>query len=121
MKAVFDANILVDYLNGLTAARRELARYEEIAISLVVWMEVLVGAESEEEEAALRSFLSQFKVLPIDLPVAERAVKIRQQHKLRLPDAIIWATAQEKGQILVTRNIKDFPKDDPGIRVPYKV
>lgn len=121
MKAVFDTNILVDYLNGISAAKREMARYEEIAISLVVWMEILAGAKNKNEETIIRSFLSRFKVLPIDLPVAERAVKIRRQHKLKLPDAIIWATAEEKGQILVTRNIKDFPKNDVGIRVPYKV
>ena len=34
-------------------------------------------------------------------------------------DAVIWATAQTTGRLLVTRNTKDFPADDPGIREPY--
>lgn len=121
MKAVFDTNILVDYLNGIPAARRELDQYEEAAISMVTWMEVLAGAEAATEEAITRDFLCQFKIQPLDKTVAERAIKIRRQHKLKLPDAIIWATALELGRILVTRNTRDFPETNPGIRVPYRV
>jgi hypothetical protein len=121
MKAVFDTNILVDYLNGVSAANHEIERYEEIAISIVTWMEVLAGADDAEEEAITREFLSRFKVQPVEKAVAERAIKIRRQHKLKLPDAIIWATAKELGRILVTRNTKDFSEKDTGIRVPYHV
>jgi predicted nucleic acid-binding protein len=121
MKAVFDTNILVDYLNGISAASHELDHYEEIAISIVTWMEVLAGADDAEEEAVMREFLSRFKIQPLEKTVAERAIKIRRQHKLKLPDAIIWATAKELGRILVTRNTKDFSEKDAGIRVPYKV
>ena len=121
MKAVFDTNILVDYLNGISAANHEIECYEEIAISIVTWMEVLAGADDAEEEAITREFLSRFKVQPVEKAVAERAIKIRRQHKLKLPDAIIWATAKELGRILVTRNTKDFSEKDAGIRVPYRV
>lgn len=121
MKAVLDTNILVDYLNGIAAAAREIEQYEETAISIVTWMEVLAGADDAEEEAVVREFLSRFKVQPLEKPVAERAVKIRRQRKLKLPDAIIWATAKELGTILITRNTRDFPEKDPGIRVPYRV
>jgi predicted nucleic acid-binding protein len=121
MKAVFDTNILVDYLNGIPAAKRELDQYEEAAISMVTWMEVLVGADDAEEEAVTRAFLSRFNLRPLDKTVAERAIIIRRQHKLRLPDAIIWATAMELGWMLVTRNTRDFPETKPGIRVPYRI
>ena len=121
MKVVFDTNILVDYLNGIPAARNELEQYEEVGISMVTWMEVLAGTEDAAEETITRDFLSQFKIQPLDKTVAERAIKIRRQHKLKLPDAIIWATAMELGQVLVTRNTRDFPKTNPGIRVPYRV
>lgn len=121
MKAVFDTNILVDYLNGVSAANREIEQYEEIAISIVTWMEVLAGADDAAEEAVIREFLSQFKVQSLEKPMAERAIKIRRQHKLKLPDAIIWATAKELGRILVTRNTKDFSEKDAGVRVPYRI
>jgi predicted nucleic acid-binding protein len=40
---------------------------------------------------------------------------------MKLPDAIIWATAQVNEMLLVTRNVKDFSESDPGIRCPYKI
>ena len=121
MKAVLDTNILVDYLTGIPAARRELQQYEEVAISIVTWMEVLAGADDAQEEAVARDFLSQFNLQPLGKTVAERAIKIRRQHRLKLPDAIIWATATELGWLLVTRNTRDYPATNPGIRVPYRV
>ena len=45
--------------------------------------------------------------------------KIRRDRRVKLPDAVIWATARAESALLVTRNTKDFPRDDPGIRVPY--
>ena len=44
VKALFDTNILVDYLNAVPKARTELQRYPEKAISIISWMEVMVGA-----------------------------------------------------------------------------
>jgi len=50
-----------------------------------------------------------------------RAAALRHQRKsLKSSDAIILASAQVSGRILVTRNTKDFPAEMPGIRVPYK-
>ena len=75
MKAVFDTNILVDYLNGVAAANHEIERYDEIAISIVTWMEVLAGADDAEEEAITREFLSRFKVQPVEKVGATRRLR----------------------------------------------
>ena len=120
VKALFDTNILIDYLNGVAAAKAELARYTDKAISVVTWMEVLVGTTSETENAT-RSFLSGFQNIAIDSQVASRAVALRKSHKVKLPDAIVWATAQVNDRLLVTRNTKDFAQDEPGVRVPYRL
>ena len=120
MKALFDTNILIDYLNGIEAAREELDRYETGLISVVSWMEVMVGAE-EGEAATIRAFLAQFQQVPLTGEIAEMAVDIRRQTKVRLPDAIIWASARSENALLVSRNTKDFPPDSPGVRMPYKV
>src|SRR5437868_4116998 len=102
-------------------ARDELARYQGVSISHMTWMEVMAGATPGEEERRTRAFLRRFDVRPIDEAVAERAVTLRRARRIRLPDAIIWATAQELGQMLVTRNTKDFPPNDPGVRFPYTI
>ena len=121
MKGVFDTNILIDYLKGISKAKKEFERYAERHISLVTWMELLVGATDNASERVLRGFFSGFKVQSITQPVAEQAVKLRREYKMRLPDAVIFATALELGFILVTRNIRDFPESHPGIRVPYNL
>jgi predicted nucleic acid-binding protein len=121
MKAVFDTNILIDYLRGIADAKKEIARYQKPSISIVTWMEVLAGASDAQEAQLLRNFLSQFHVHALTDNIAERAVVLRRSHNIRLPDAIIWATAQELGQTLVTRNTRDFPTNGPNIRVPYRV
>lgn len=121
MNAVIDTNVLVDYLRGIKAAREELLRYRAPAISLITWMEILVGAQSDEEERLLRNFLDRFELLPITQAVADQAVHIRRADRLRLPDAIIWATARSQNALLVTRNTRDFPPDHPSIRIPYQM
>lgn len=120
VKALFDTNILVDYLNAVPEARAELRRYTDKAVSIITWMEVMVGA-APDVEAATRRFLNGLDVIAVDEHVAERAVALRRTHRIKLPDAVIWATAQVHAMLLVTRNTKDFPDDDPGVRAPYKL
>jgi predicted nucleic acid-binding protein len=120
VKALFDTNILVDYLNAVPKARTELQRYTEKAISIITWMEVMVGADGDLE-APTRNFLNSFDVIIVDQQIAERAVGLRRGRRIKLPDAVIWATAQVNAMLLVTRNTRDFPNDDPGVRAPYKL
>jgi predicted nucleic acid-binding protein len=118
VKVLFDTNILIDYLNGVKEAKRELERFEDKAISVITWMEVMVGT-TPETEAGTRAFLAGFAHLAINDQVAERAVALRQGKRIKLPDAIVWATAQTSSRLLVTRNTRDFTADEPGVRVPY--
>jgi len=116
--ALFDTNILIDHLNAVPQARDEIQRFENRAVSIITWMEVMVGASADLVEPT-RLFLEGFKVIALDDEIANRAVALRRTHRIKLPDAVIWATAQTTGRLLVTRNTKDFPPDDPGVREPY--
>ena len=119
MRAVFDTNILIDFLRGVPESETELGRYRERLVSIVTWMEVLAGAHNAEEGDVIELFLRDFTVVSVTRPVARDAIAIRRATRLRLPDAIVWATARSESALLVTRNTKDFPSDDPGVRVPY--
>lgn len=118
VKALFDTNILIDYLNGIHQARIELALYPEKSISIVTWMEIQVGTEPAEQ-SAVDHFLLGFTVFPLDTQVSINAVALRKSSRIKLPDAIIWATAQCHKLLLITRNSKDFSPTDQGVRVPY--
>lgn len=121
VKAVFDTNILIDFLNGIGAARVELARYKTRQISIVSFMEVLVGAEDSAEENALRGFLASFEVLELSADIANEAISLRRELGLKIPDAVVYATARTQGCMLVSRNTKEFKPEWPDIRVPYRV
>jgi hypothetical protein len=119
-KVLFDTNILIDHLNGIDLAGAEIGLYEDRAISIITWMEVMAGSNSEDE-SRIRAFLTAFRCLPITAEVAEQAFAMRKEHKLKLPDAIILATAETADRLLITRITRDFAADDPGIRIPYRL
>lgn len=119
MRPVFDTNILIDYLAGKAPAKDELARYPSARIAIVTWIEVMVGARDTDEQGAIREFLNSFETIPLDEHIAEAAVVIRRKYRLRLPDAIIWASARTRDALLITRNTRDYPASEPDIRVPY--
>lgn len=120
MKALIDTNILIDFLRGVPEAKRELDLYENPLISLITWIEVMAGTTPETEGPA-RAFLATFELVEIDARIAERTVQIRKANRLRLPDALIAATAQIHQCLLVTRNVRDFDPAEPDIRMPYSL
>jgi predicted nucleic acid-binding protein len=120
MNAVFDSNIVIDFLNGRSAAKIELGRYDIKSISLLTWIEVMAGTDSTDEQVT-RAALMQFNCLPLTQTVAEKAAFLRRDTRLKLPDAIILATAREAGLLFVTRNTRDFSATDPQIRIPYQI
>lgn len=120
VRALLDTNILIDFLRGLPQARAEIARYDRPAISIVTWMEVMSGAPSAADPGT-RAFLAGFELVELDAAVAARAVRLRTEHRIKLPDAIVWASAQVREMLIVTRDEKGFPAGDPGVRIPYRI
>jgi predicted nucleic acid-binding protein len=117
---IFDTNILIDWLCERPQAAVELARYRRHRISRITWMEILAG-EPLETRDVVRELIAPFDIIELDGRIAEAAADIRWRTRMKLLDAMILATAQVQGAILITRNTKDFPVTMPGIRVPYTI
>ena len=120
-----DANIVIDALLGHRPAHREMERIADdgarMWVSRMAWIEVLSKGDDPVVREAGR-FLERFGLDEIDEEIARRAAALRRQRTgLKSPDAIILATAQTRGRILVTRNIRDFPANMPGVRIPYTI
>ena len=91
-------------------------------ISVISQIEVLRFNDTPENEAVLEEFINISKVYPINNNVVERTIKLCKQIKLKLPDAIIAATALIEGFTLVTRNINDFNKiSDLNLLNPWNI
>lgn len=116
--SLFDSAILVDALVGHSAARTALVTTPERWITRLGWSEVMAGARGDAER--VEEFLDHFKVVELTEEIARRGAVLRTQRPaMALDSALTLAAAQITGRILVTRNVKDFPANMPGIRVPY--
>jgi predicted nucleic acid-binding protein len=130
--ALFDSNVLMDALSGYGQAVTEISYFNDIAISAVVWIEVMskpladlaCGKIDATSIQSIRNFLSQFTLIHSSDAIMEEAARIRSDSlinppKTRLPDVIILATANVTGRLLVTRNKRDFRGSN--VRLPYDV
>jgi predicted nucleic acid-binding protein len=105
---LLDTNILIDVLRGEAPALAWLEQQQQPRISVISWIEVLVGCR-EGESGRVQAWLDTFPRLPLDDAIALESVRLRQRHGLKIPDAIILATARCADLSLATRNSRDFP------------
>jgi hypothetical protein len=121
MIALFDSNIVIDYLNGVPQAAVELAQYKQAYISPITWVEAQVKAPPGLEDATREAIDANFKRFELDEATLLESLTLRRTHRMKLPDAMIWASARVNGWQLVTRNTRDFPAEWAGVRVPYVI
>jgi toxin FitB len=103
MRILVDSDVFVDHLRG---HRRFEPGHDEVHYSSVTRAELFAGRGTEERR--IRRLLEPFIELPVDRAVAERAGRMRRTSDVRLPDALIAATATEHRLLLITRNARHF-------------
>jgi predicted nucleic acid-binding protein len=59
-----------------------------------------------DEETQIIDFLNKISVVSIDSDIKKLTISLRKQYKLRLPDAIIAATAQSLNATLLTNDVR---------------
>ncbi len=121
VKGVFDTNILIDYLNGHSSAATEINRHTDKIISRITWMEVLIGIKKTSDEPPVRNFLGTFRTVDLSLVIVEEAIRLRRAMRIKLPDAIIYATAKIETCNLLTRNTNDFGPTCADVVAPYVI
>jgi len=97
-----DTDIFIDHLRGAVEVKPGRHR---LHYSVITRAELFAGATGTALGAQV---LAPFREVPVDRPIAERAGRIRRESGLRMPDALIAATALERRLGLATRNTKHF-------------
>jgi predicted nucleic acid-binding protein len=101
-----DTDVCIDHLGGV----KRLPRSGRLGYSVITRAELLAGATSEDE-ANVRRLLAGMDELPVDRRVADRAGLLRRElPRLRMPDALIAATALVYSLTLHTKNTRDFKR-----------
>jgi len=117
--ALLDSNIII-YLSKRDVPLSFLDQFDEHYISVITYMEVLgYQFRDSKDEEFIREMVEVFRILFIDQTIADMAIEIRRNQRIKLPDAIIAATAKVLNLCLVTRNIDDFRKVDIQIANPF--
>jgi predicted nucleic acid-binding protein len=105
-----DTDLFVDHLRG---ARPLSSGAHRLHYSVITRAELMAGSTAS---AVVDILLVPFREIPVDRAVAARAGRIRRETGIRLPDALIAATAIEHRLSLATRNRRDYERV-PGLRL----
>jgi hypothetical protein len=99
-----DTNVVLYFLGGRLVNPLPSGQY---FISVITEIELLsYPSLSLEEETQIIDFLNKITVVGIDNHIKKLTIAIRKQYKLRLPDAIIVATAKSLNATLFTNDVK---------------
>lgn len=114
---LLDTNTVLDYMgNKLPVKAKNLIAQvidEEINLSVINKIELLGFSKVEQD---LVDFVACSNIHPMDDAIVDKTIEVRRLYKIKLPDAVIAATALQNGLILISRNTKDF-KNIPKLEV----
>jgi len=127
-KFLIDTNAAIDYLAG-RLPENGIRRIEDIlsnnlaVVSIIVKIELLsFNPPNLEDLQIIETFINQCALIQLEETIAEKTYLLRREHRIKLPDAIIAATALVNNFTLVTRNLSDF-RNIEGVELvnPYEV
>lgn len=112
---LIDTDILIDAGRSINDAVSFLQRTEltdQLLISTITQMELIVGARNKNELRVLEKFLKRFTIVKVNQSISDTAVDLVRQyrlsHGLLIPDAFIAATAIIINEPLATKNRRDY-------------
>ena len=126
VRSLVDTDILIDATKQRVDATTFLAGQQgaETQISIVSAMEVVTGCRNKVELVQTQKFLQRCTILPVSETASQIGYQLVElfalSHGMQIADALIAATALERGLTLYSKNIRDF-RMIPGLTVirPY--
>ena len=123
---LIDSNAVIDYLSGklpLDGMNFMNGIVNAIPkVSVITKIEVMGYNTPAADYQLLSDFINDAEVIELTESVVNQTIELRKQYKIKLPDAILAATALANGLVLISRNLSDF-KNITGLEVidPHNV
>lgn len=121
MNYLLDSNVIIDSLS-VRLSPTAMSKMVEIVndgffISVITKIEVL-GFVSYDKQLNIKTeeFINLAKNVSLSPEIVQKTIDIRKDVKIKLPDAVIAATALVHDFRLLTHNLSDF-KRIPGLNV----
>lgn len=122
VKYLWDTNTAIYFFQqqfppGAEKFMDDLLKESQPCISVITEIELLCWKTPTQKDAELlNNFINDALVIELESPIKLKTADIRKLHKIKLPDAIIAATAVVYGYTLLTRNVNDF-KNIEGVKM----
>lgn len=122
IKYLWDTNTAIYYLQQQFPPQAEkfmddLVKEEQPVISAITEIELLCWKTATEKDLeVLHNFIKDALVIELEQPIKLKTADIRKTHRIKLPDAIIAATALVYDLTLLSRNTADFTNID-GLKI----
>lgn len=123
---LIDTNVVIDFLgkrlpdSGMEFVSKIID--SEANLSVITKMELLGFNAPPDEYAVLRSFVDDTNIIDLSNDIVEATIDLRKVNRIKLPDAIIAATAMVNSMTLITRNDIDFQNlENLAVINPYKL
>lgn len=113
-----DTNILIYLSKRKLNIGEVIIEDEQLFMSVITYMEVMgFRFEDNYEKEVVQRICDLIPVIDLSQEIVDRVIFIRQKHRIKLPDAIILATAIVSKLELVTANVSDFIDIDSELRI----
>ncbi len=119
-KAVLDSNAIIYASKGLVDAEKLLQAYVNCFASIITFIEVYAyDFKDFAEKQLIDEILDSLEIVELNREIADQAILYRTNRirKIKLPDAVILATAKFIGAELITADEGDFKKIDSQIHL----
>jgi predicted nucleic acid-binding protein len=121
MHYLLDTNFIINYFKGFFKA--DAGKFTDSVINDTTFISVITRMEllswkslNPKDEEVIKEFISDSTVFSLEESIINRTILLRKSFAIKLPDAIIAATALVHDMQLITHNLKDFT-NIPGLIV----
>ncbi len=110
---LMDTNVVIELLKGLLPQKGDewlenIVDKDLHHLSVINKIELLGFNGAPAEMQLLEDFIATSNVLPLTEAIVRQTIDIRRTYKIKLPDAVIAATALVHGLTMISRNVSDF-------------
>ena len=119
-KSFLDSNLIIFFSKGRIDLARLRSKYDRFYVSIITYMEVFAYEFTvQTEKELIDEFFDSLEIVEINKEIADQAIIYRKNKtkKVKLPDAIILASAKYVNADLLTDDWDDFQNIDSTVNV----